>query len=134
MSTLLYSKNSIVKVIYSYMTVSQYKVLDSDGSHPYPYVKDNVNNCSCGWLWHFMECHNTKEFAPYVYCPSINKDYILILPYIHITFSGAETVKILFETDEQLDNFLDESGIRKMLNTTKFFNPKELANKIKDNK
>lgn len=132
MSTLLYSKNSIVKVIYSYMTVSQYKVFDSDGTHPY--VKNDFDNSSCGWLWHFMECYNTKEFAPYVYSPSINKDYIIILPYIHITFSDTETIKILFETDEQLDNFLNESGIRKMLNSANFFNPKELANKIKNNK
>lgn len=130
MHTLLYSKESITKIRYSYKTPSQYKVkADRELNLS---VKDTINNSSCGWLWHFMSTYNSRDFSIYRYEPEFNKDYIIILPYVIITFSGTETVRFVFETDEQLTKFFEETGIHKILNTNKFFNPIEIANKIKN--
>lgn len=126
MYTLLYSKDSITKIEYSYTAISKYSVdLDYE-------VKNTETNCSCGFLWHFMNTYNSN-IKIYVYKPKVNKDYILILPHIHITFSGNEKESFVFETDEQLDKFFKETGIHKIINTNKFFNPIEIANKIKYN-
>ena len=133
MSTLLYSKESITKIKYSYKTKSQYKVIADKNSNNY-HVRNTINNSSCGWLWHFMSTYNSKDFSIYIYEPEVDSDYIFILPYVIINFSSGEVVKFVFETDEQLNKFFEETGIHKILNTNKFFNPFEIADKIKNNK
>lgn len=117
----LFSKYGIASITIGRLEPTKFKVEhSSDGLT----VFNKQLNRSGGWLPHFLGVSNREIGANiYAYKPEINKDWIISLPFAFIEFMTGEVIKHVFNTDEELDKYLTEHGLKKMINSNHFFDP-----------
>lgn len=128
--TVLFSKDQISDITYSFFRLSQYKVV-RDGT--LPSIVDTTNNRDMGYFYSMISQLEKESNNVYTYNKNLNKDFIVVLPHIFITYASGTRMRFIFNTDDELNEFLLETGLDKIISSNKFLtNIEDVAKHIQN--